>query len=97
MDFDLPADLEEYRKQVREFSLREFTEETAMMHDIKEKYPDELRKKALESGIIDFSNPWKTMLGIEEMWYMCHVIHSACHDYVRLAGHDLHGSDSYGI
>ena len=45
MDFDLPADLEEYRKQVREFSLREFTEETAMMHDIKEKYPDELRKK----------------------------------------------------
>ena len=67
MDFDLPADLEEYRKQVREFSLREFTEEIAMMHDIEEKYPDDLRKKALESGIIDFSNPWKTMLGIEEM------------------------------
>ncbi len=56
MDFDLPADLEEYRKQVREFSLREFTEETAMMHDIKEKYPDELRKKALERYSVTISS-----------------------------------------
>ncbi len=67
MDFELDRELKEYREKVREFSLREFTAEEASRYDMEEKYPEELRKKALKAGIIDFSNPWKTMIGIEEM------------------------------
>ncbi|MHB1440851.1 MAG: acyl-CoA dehydrogenase family protein [Cuniculiplasma sp.] len=67
MDFELSEELKQYGKKVREFSLREFSNKVASIYDIQEKYPDELRLKALKEGIIDFSNPWKTMIGIEEM------------------------------
>ena len=67
MDFDLSPELEDYRKKVREFAIKEFREDIAQKHDLEEKYPDDLRLKALKNGIIDFTNPWKTMLGIEEM------------------------------
>ena len=65
MDFDLSPELEDYRKKVREFAIKEFREDIAQKHDLEEKYPDDLRLKALKNGIIDFTNPWKTMLGIE--------------------------------
>lgn len=67
MNFDLDKELEEYSRKVREFSLKEFGNDVASKYDLEEKYPDELRLKALKEGIIDFSNPWKTMIGIEEM------------------------------
>ncbi len=67
MDFDLSEELKQYGKKVREFSLKEFSNKVASIYDIQEQYPDELRIKALKEGIIDFSNPWKTMIGIEEM------------------------------
>ncbi len=94
MDFELDKELDEYRKKVREFSLKEFTGELASSHDIEEKYPNDLRMKALNAGIIDFSNPWKTMIGIEEM---CRVDPglgiSATVPYFGAEVLMLHGSD----
>ncbi len=67
MDFELPKDVEEKRKQAREFALSEFTEERKRKYDEIEKFPFEVRKAALEKGIIDYSNPWKLLVTIEEL------------------------------
>jgi acyl-CoA dehydrogenase len=94
MDFDLPEELEEYRKKVREFALKEFKAELAEKCDREEIYPDELRKKTFEEGFVDFSNPWKTMIAIEEM---CRVDPglgiSATVPYFGAEVLMLHGSD----
>ncbi len=58
---------DEYRNKIREFALKEFTEEMAAEYDRKEEYPDELRKKSLSLGIIDMQNPAKVMIAIEEL------------------------------
>ncbi len=57
----------DYRNKIREFALKEFNEEVAARYDREEKYPDELRKKSLDLGIIDMQNPAKVMIGIEEL------------------------------
>jgi acyl-CoA dehydrogenase len=67
MDFELSDELKDFKKMVREFALSEFTSEVARKHDFEESYPDDLRKKSLEKGIIDFASPWKTMVAIEEL------------------------------
>jgi Acyl-CoA dehydrogenases len=94
MNFELDEELNEYKNKVRSFALKEFTKEMARTHDIEEKYPNELRMKALQEGIIDFSNPWKTMIGIEEM---CRVDPglgiSATVPYFGAEVLMLHGSD----
>lgn len=94
MNFELDEELTEYKNKVRSFALKEFTQEMARTHDIEEKYPNELRMKALQEGIIDFSNPWKTMIGIEEM---CRVDPglgiSATVPYFGAEVLMLHGSD----
>lgn len=94
MNFELDEELSKYKEKVRSFALKEFTEEVARIHDIEEKYPNELRMKALHEGIIDFMNPWKTMIGIEEM---CRVDPglgiSATVPYFGAEVLMLHGSD----
>ena len=67
MNFELSEELQQFRKKVRDFALREFTRELAEKHDYEESYPEELRRKAFKEGIIDFSNPWATMIAIEEL------------------------------
>ncbi|MEM0156146.1 MAG: acyl-CoA dehydrogenase family protein [Thermoplasmataceae archaeon] len=67
MDFDFPEELEEIRKRIREFGLREFRPDLAEKYDREEKYPNEIRKKAFEAGIIDYQNPWGMLLAIEEL------------------------------
>jgi acyl-CoA dehydrogenase len=67
MDFDFPEELEETRKKIREFGLNEFKPELAEKYDREEKYPNEIRKKAFEAGIIDYNNPWGMLIAIEEL------------------------------
>ena len=67
MDFELPDDLKEIQKKIRDFARKEITQELARKYDREEKYPEEIRKKAFEAGIIDPSNPWATLLTIEEL------------------------------
>ncbi len=58
---------DDYRKQIREFGLKEFTDEVAAKYDRGEEYPDYLRKKSLSVGIIDMHNPAKILISIEEL------------------------------
>ena len=67
MDFDFPEELVETRKKIREFGLRELTPELAEKYDREEKYPNEIRKKAFEAGIINYENPWGMLMAIEEL------------------------------
>ena len=66
MDFELPDDLKEIKKKAREFALREITSELARKYDRDEKFPEELRKRAYASGMIDYSNPWSVLVLSEE-------------------------------
>ncbi len=66
MEFELPETLMDARKKAREFALREMTPELARKHDLDEEYPDDLRKKAFASGILDYSDPWKILVTMEE-------------------------------
>ncbi|MEM0486272.1 MAG: acyl-CoA dehydrogenase, partial [Thermoplasmata archaeon] len=65
MDFSFPEEIEEKRKKVREFALKEFTEERKRYYDENEKYPFEIRKMAYDQGIVNFSNPWDLLVTIE--------------------------------
>ena len=66
MDFDLPEDLQEIKKKAREFALKELTPEFAREYDRDEKFPEELRKRAYASGLVDYSNPWSVLILQEE-------------------------------
>jgi acyl-CoA dehydrogenase len=66
MDFELSEQLLEDRKKAREFAFREITPELARRFDSEEDYPNELRKKAFASGIVDYSDPWKVLVAMEE-------------------------------
>jgi acyl-CoA dehydrogenase len=66
MEFELTEALMDARKKAREFAIREMTPELARKHDLSEEYPDDLRKKAFASGILDYSDPWKILVTMEE-------------------------------
>ncbi|MGP8124617.1 MAG: acyl-CoA dehydrogenase family protein [Nitrososphaerales archaeon] len=66
MEFELPEALAHARRKAREFALREITPGLARKHDLGEEYPDDLRKKAFASGILDYSDPWKMLVTMEE-------------------------------
>jgi len=66
MDFELPEDLKEIRRKAREFALKEITPEFAQKYDREETFPEELRKKAYASGLVDYSNPWSVLILQEE-------------------------------
>ncbi|MGB9815389.1 MAG: acyl-CoA dehydrogenase family protein [Thermoplasmata archaeon] len=68
MDFTLPAELEEKRKIVRAFALKEFTDEKKRYYDEQEKFPFEIRKKAMEQGILNYTNYWDLLITIEELF-----------------------------
>ena len=70
MDFELGDQLLRARKEAREFALREISPEVARRYDMAEDYPNELRKKAFASGIVDYSDPWKMLLAMEEFCRM---------------------------
>lgn len=67
MDFELPEDLKEVKKKAREFALREITRSLAFECDRDEKYPEELKRKAFSSGLVDYSNPWAMLVTMEEL------------------------------
>lgn len=67
MDFDFPEDIVNARKKAQEFARKEINSEMAKKYDRLEKFPEELRKKAFEYGIIDYQNPWSMLVTIEEL------------------------------
>ncbi|MDP8003134.1 MAG: acyl-CoA dehydrogenase family protein [Caldisphaera sp.] len=68
MDFSLPKEIEEKRKKVREFALREFTEEKKRYYDEHEKFPFEIWEKGKKEGIFTVGNPWEQLITIEELF-----------------------------
>lgn len=66
MEFELPEALVDVRKKAREFAIKEMTSGLARKHDLGEEYPDDLRKRAFASGILDYSDPWKMLVTMEE-------------------------------
>lgn len=66
MEFELPEAIADARRKAREFAIREITPELARKHDLGEEYPDDLRRKAFASGILDYSDPWKMLVTMEE-------------------------------
>lgn len=67
MDFDFPDDINEARKKAQDFARKEISSEAAKEYDKEEKFPEELRKKAFEYGIVDYTNPWSMLVTIEEL------------------------------
>jgi len=67
MEFEPPEALRNARKKAREFAVREMTSELARKYDRDEEYPADLRKRAFASGIIDYSDPWKMLVTMEEL------------------------------
>ncbi len=67
MDFELPKEIEEQRKKVREFALSEFTEERKRKYDEQEKFPFEIMYAARDKGLIADINPWSLLVTIEEL------------------------------
>ena len=60
-------ELNDYRKKIREFALKEFTEDVSKKYDRNEEFPFDIAKKALSLGMIDMENPAKILIAIEEM------------------------------
>ncbi len=67
MDFDFPEDITKAREKASDFAKKEISSEMARKYDLEEKFPEELRKKAFEYGIIDYQNPWSMLVTIEEL------------------------------
>ncbi len=67
MDFDFPEDINNARKKAQEFARKEINSRMAKEYDRKEKFPEELRKKAFEQGLVDYTNPWSMLVTIEEL------------------------------
>ncbi len=67
MDFEFSEELEEFRKRVRQFAQKEFTREVAAKYDREEKYPFEIKDKIIAENLVDPSDPWKTLIAIEEL------------------------------
>ena len=67
MDFDFPEDISNARKKAQEFARKEINSRMAREYDRNEKFPEELRKKAFELGLVDYTNPWSMLVTIEEL------------------------------
>ncbi len=67
MDFKFSKEHEEFREKARNFGKKEFTNDRKVHFDSEEKYPEELRKLAYESGLVTYSDPWKVLIAIEEL------------------------------
>ncbi len=67
MDFEFPDEIAKARERAVEFARKEITPELALKCDRDEKFPEELRKKAFQYGIVDYRNPWSMLVTIEEL------------------------------
>ena len=67
MDFDETDDMKEARERARNFAEKYFTEELAESADRDEKFPMDLVEISRKEKILDFSNPWKILVSIEEL------------------------------
>lgn len=67
MDFEFSDDILQFREKVREFAKREFTPEVAEKYDREETYPHELKDRIIKEKLVDPSDPWKTLVAIEEL------------------------------
>jgi acyl-CoA dehydrogenase len=67
MEFDLDEDAKQAIVKAQEFVKNYFSEELAEEADAKEEFPRELVRISKNEKIIDFSNPWKVLVTIEEL------------------------------
>ncbi|MEM2056565.1 MAG: acyl-CoA dehydrogenase family protein [Thermoplasmatales archaeon] len=67
MDFELDDDVKQAAARAREFANKYFTEELAERADRNEEFPTELVNLSKKEKILDYANPWKVLVSIEEL------------------------------
>ncbi len=67
MDFELNDDAKDAIVKAKEFADKYFTEEVAEMADREERFPTDIVAVSKREKILDFSNPWKVLVTIEEL------------------------------
>ncbi len=67
MDFELSDEAKEAIVKAKEFARKHFTEEVAERSDREEQFPTDIVAISKREKILDFSNPWKVLVTIEEL------------------------------
>ena len=67
MDFELSDEAKEAIGKAKEFAKKHFTEEVAERSDREEQFPTDIVAISKREKILDFSNPWKVLVTIEEL------------------------------
>ncbi|MEM0134664.1 MAG: acyl-CoA dehydrogenase family protein [Thermoplasmatales archaeon] len=67
MDFELSDEVKEAIVKAKNFAGKYFTEEAAERSDREEQFPTEIVAISKKEKILDFSNPWKVLVTIEEL------------------------------
>ncbi|MGC8562010.1 MAG: acyl-CoA dehydrogenase family protein [Thermoplasmata archaeon] len=67
MDFELSDEAKEAIVKAGEFASKYFTEEAAERADREEQFPTDIVAISKKEKILDFSNPWKVLVTIEEL------------------------------
>ncbi len=67
MDFEITEDMKEARLKAKEFADKYFNEELASKSDFSENFPMELVELSRKENLLDYSNPWKVLVTIEEL------------------------------
>jgi len=67
MDFELSDEAKEAIVRAKDFANKYFTEEVAERSDKEEQFPTDIVTISKREKILDFSNPWKVLVTIEEL------------------------------
>jgi len=67
MDFEMDEEVKKAQEAAREFASTYFTEELAERSDRLEEFPVDLVKISKQKRLLDYSNPWKVLVTIEEL------------------------------
>ncbi len=67
MDFELSDEAKEAIVRAKDFANKYFTEEVAERSDKEEQFPTDIVTISKKEKILDFSNPWKVLVTIEEL------------------------------
>lgn len=67
MDFELSDEAKGAIVKAKEFARKHFTEEVAERSDREEQFPTDIVAISKREKILDFSNPWKVLVTIEEL------------------------------
>ena len=67
MDFEMDEEMISAINKAKEFAEKYFTEELADKMDREEQFPMELLNYSNREGLMDYSNPWKILVTIEEL------------------------------